>query len=82
MDAAAEARREYAAMQRLNPADRQVLELVAVDGLSTGAAATALGVSPVALRVRLVRARGRLRTLLAAGPPSSAMRLVTKEEAA
>ncbi|WP_425546879.1 sigma factor-like helix-turn-helix DNA-binding protein [Catellatospora coxensis] len=47
----------YAAMQRLSPADRQALELVAVDGLSAGAAAAAVGVSPVALRVRMVRAR-------------------------
>ncbi|GAA1392975.1 sigma factor-like helix-turn-helix DNA-binding protein [Catellatospora coxensis] len=57
LDAAAEAHRVYAAMQRLSPADRQALELVAVDGLSAGAAAAAVGVSPVALRVRMVRAR-------------------------
>lgn len=82
VDAAVQARRAYAAMQRLSPADRRALELVAVDGLSTGEAANALGVSPVALRVRLVRARSRLRALMATEKPFPATSLVTKEEAA
>lgn len=41
--------------------ERAALELVDVDGLSVSEAAKALAVSPVALRVRLSRARARLR---------------------
>ena len=43
-----------------------MLELIAVDGLSTGEAARVLSISPVAARVRLSRARGRLQMALAA----------------
>ena len=50
-DAAADLRRTYTAMQRLTHQDRQVLELVAVDGLSAVEAARALSISPVAARV-------------------------------
>jgi hypothetical protein len=42
VDAAADLRRTYTAMQRLTQQDRQVLELVAVDGLSAVEAARAL----------------------------------------
>ena len=55
----------YAAMRRLAQCDREVLELVALDGLGALEAARALGISPVAARVRLTRARRRLRALLA-----------------
>jgi RNA polymerase sigma-70 factor (ECF subfamily) len=61
IDAATALRRVYEAMQQLDDADRRLLELVAVDGLSTAEAAEALNVTPVAARVRLVRARRRLR---------------------
>jgi hypothetical protein len=43
----------YAAMQRLTHQDRQLLELVAVNGLSAVETARALSISPVAARVRL-----------------------------
>ena len=66
IDAAADLRRTYTAMQRLGYQDRQMLELVAVDGLSAVAAARALSISPVAARVRLTRARRRLRAALSA----------------
>ena len=46
IDAAADLRRTYTAMQRLTYQDRQLLELVAVDGLSAVEAARALSISP------------------------------------
>lgn len=61
IDAAATVRCAYEAMQKLSPADRRVLELVAIDGLSAGEAAEVLELTAVAVRVRLVRARQRLR---------------------
>lgn len=64
LDAAARARAVYAAMDGLRPDDRRLLELVAVDGLSPAEAAAALGISRVATRVRLTRARRRLRAAL------------------
>jgi RNA polymerase sigma-70 factor (ECF subfamily) len=42
--------------------DREVVELVDLEGLTPREAATVLGISPGALRVRLFRARSRLRT--------------------
>ncbi|HEX6684708.1 MAG TPA: sigma-70 family RNA polymerase sigma factor [Candidatus Limnocylindrales bacterium] len=70
IDAEARLRQVYRAMQRLGEADRQVLELVAVDGISLAEAADALKISPVAARVRLVRARRRLRDALATNHPT------------
>jgi RNA polymerase sigma factor (sigma-70 family) len=64
LDAAAQARSVYAAMGGLEPDDRRLLELVAVDGLSPAEAAAALGSSRVATRVRLSRARRQLRAAL------------------
>jgi RNA polymerase sigma factor (sigma-70 family) len=52
IDAASALRCAYEAMQQLPEQDRRRLELVAVDGLSTGEAARALGISAVATRVR------------------------------
>lgn len=49
-----------AALGRLPEADREVLELVAWDGLEIGEAAQVLGVSSATVRVRLHRARRRL----------------------
>ena len=53
------------ALSRLNADDRELLLLLAWDGLSQEQAALALGISHNALRVRLHRARNRLRTHLA-----------------
>jgi RNA polymerase sigma factor (sigma-70 family) len=79
IDAAADLRRTYTAMQRLAYQDRQVLELVAVDGLSAVEAAQALSISPAAARVRLTRARRRLRAALSAdrGPGTSIRSKIT-----
>jgi RNA polymerase sigma factor (sigma-70 family) len=48
-------------MDRLPAAERAVLELVALDELSLAEAADAAGVRPVTARVRLHRARRKLR---------------------
>jgi len=64
IDAAAEARAVYAALEKLGSEDRRLLELVAVDGLTSLQAAEVLGVSRIAVRVRLSRARRRLRHVL------------------
>lgn len=66
IDAVAEARAVYAALQRLSPEDRRLLELIAVDGLRPREAAAVLGISRIAARVRLSRARRRLKSVLAA----------------
>ncbi len=66
LDAAARARDLYAAMDQLPEAERAVLELVALDELTVAEAAAAIGVLPVTARVRLHRARGRLRSELQA----------------
>jgi RNA polymerase sigma-70 factor, ECF subfamily len=52
------------ALARLSDGDREALILVAWEGLSTAEGATAFGCSPTAFRVRLHRARRRLRTEL------------------
>ena len=49
---------------RLPNGERAVLELVALDGLSVSEAAKALGIGSVAARVRLHRARRRMRSRL------------------
>ena len=64
IDAAARLRQACLAMRDLPEQDRRLLELVAVDGLSTREAAHALMLTPVAARVRLSRARSRLRAAL------------------
>ena len=83
IDAASALRRAYEAMQQLPDQDRRLLELVAVDGLSTGEAANALGITAVATRVRLVRARARLRARLDAAdhPLPTSQSLVNEERA-
>lgn len=53
------------ALAGLGAADQELLRLVAWEGLSRGELATALGCSPAAVRVRLHRARTRLRRALA-----------------
>lgn len=66
LDAAARSRDLYAAMDRLPEAERAVLELVALDELTVAEAAAAAGLRPVTARVRLHRARRRLRAELEA----------------
>ena len=70
LDAAARSRQLYAAMDRLPAAERAVLELVALDELSVAEAAAAAGVRPVTARVRLHRARRKLRAELEAAAPA------------
>jgi len=72
IDAAAQSRDLYAAMDRLPEAERAVLELIALDELTVAEAAAAVGVQPVTARVRLHRARRRLRAELEAAqaPPN------------
>jgi len=73
IDAAAQARGLYRALDRLGAGERAVLELVAVDELSVVEAADVLGINPVAARVRLHRARRHVRhELSAAARPASA----------
>jgi RNA polymerase sigma-70 factor (ECF subfamily) len=64
IEAAAKLRRLYRAMDRLSEPERAVLELVAIDELSLAEAAAAVGVRPVTARVRLHRARRKLRAEL------------------
>lgn len=72
IDAAARSRRIYRAMDRLGKDERAVLELVAIDELTVAEAAAAVGVRPVTARVRLHRARRKVRTALDAAIPLSA----------
>jgi RNA polymerase sigma-70 factor (ECF subfamily) len=62
------------ALRELSQLDREALLLVAWEDLTPGQAAKALGITPVAFRVRLLRARRRLQAGLeqaqAAAPPS------------
>jgi len=71
IDAAASRRHLYEAMERLSETERAVLELVAVDELSLTEAAAAAGVRPVTARVRLHRARRKLRAELEAASTES-----------
>jgi RNA polymerase sigma-70 factor (ECF subfamily) len=52
------------ALRSLSPADRESLLLVAWEDLAPAQAARALGLTPTAFRVRLLRARRRLRAAL------------------
>lgn len=71
IDAAATQRRLYEAMERLSESERAVLELVAIDELSLAEAAAAVDVRPVTARVRLHRARRKLRAELDAAATKS-----------
>ena len=70
IDAAAQSRQLYEAMACLSEDERAVLELVAIDELSVAEAAAVVDVSPVTARVRLHRARRKLR-VATASPNSS-----------
>jgi RNA polymerase sigma-70 factor, ECF subfamily len=52
------------ALRSLGPSDREALLLVAWEDLAPAQAARVLGLNPTAFRVRLLRARRRLRTAL------------------
>jgi RNA polymerase sigma factor (sigma-70 family) len=65
IDAEAASRSLYRELRELPEGERAVLELVALDELTVGEAARALRIGPVAARVRLHRARVRLRQRLA-----------------
>ncbi|WP_432981827.1 RNA polymerase sigma factor [Dactylosporangium sp. CA-233914] len=67
IDAESAARRVYQALDGVPEGTRRLIELVAVDGLSTAEAAAALGISPIAARVRLHRARKKVSFIFAAG---------------
>ncbi len=60
-----------AAWPRLSPSHQEAIALIAWDGLSTAQAAAVVGVSPVAFRLRVSRARRALRRHLeeSPGPP-------------
>jgi len=64
IEAAAGLRHLYEAMDRLSEPERAILELVAIDELGLAEAAAAAGVRPVTARVRLHRARRKLRAEL------------------
>jgi RNA polymerase sigma-70 factor (ECF subfamily) len=61
IDAERAGRDLIAELAALPVADREVIELVDIAGLRPKEAATALGLTPGTVRMRLVRARGRLR---------------------
>jgi RNA polymerase sigma-70 factor (ECF subfamily) len=70
-----------AAVARLAETDRELLRLIAWDGLTTREAAAALGISHAACRVRLHRARRRIaRELELEAGAEPAIRLHTREE--
>lgn len=61
IDAVRRGRELLERLEQLSAVDREALELVDLAGLTPREAARALGVSPGALRIRLFRARARLR---------------------
>jgi RNA polymerase sigma factor (sigma-70 family) len=75
IDAEADRRRLYLAMDRLSARERGVLELTALDGLTVREAAQALGIRAATARVRLHRARRRMRTELDPGVSEGTPRL-------
>jgi RNA polymerase sigma factor (sigma-70 family) len=83
IDAAARLRQTYLAMRDLPEQDRRLLELVAVDGLSSREAARALDLTPAAVRVRMSRARRRLRVALTRqdGPEARALHVIQEGSA-
>ncbi len=66
VDAARLAPRLAAALAKLRPQDQELLRLVGNDGLSPAQAGAVLGMNPNTARIRLSRARARVKDLLAA----------------
>jgi RNA polymerase sigma factor (sigma-70 family) len=62
------------ALRSLRPLDREALLLIAWEDLTPSQAARTLGLSPIAFRVRLLRARRRLRARLDAAAADDARR--------
>lgn len=62
IDAERPGRAAFERLRALNAADREAVELVDLAGLPAKEAAAVIGVSAGALRIRLFRARARLRT--------------------
>lgn len=81
IDAASRARELYAATDRLPEAERTVLELVSPDELTVAEAAAVAGLRPVTARVRLQRARRKLRRELDATEQPSRTRRDVDEQA-
>lgn len=69
IDAERAAPRLREVLQELPRGEREVVELVVMDGLTPQEAATALGIRSVSARMRLSRGRARLRRALGADPP-------------
>ncbi|WHT18384.1 RNA polymerase sigma factor [Crossiella sp. CA-258035] len=64
IDAARSAELLHAAIDTLAPAERELFLLVALDGLTPAEAGAVLGIAPAAARMRLSRARRKLRAAL------------------
>jgi RNA polymerase sigma-70 factor (ECF subfamily) len=70
-----------AALRSMSEVDRELLTLIAWDGLSHAEAATVVGCSPGALKVRFHRARKRFSGLLGpSAPPPRPMALVPQTD--
>lgn len=61
----------HAGWQRLSAAEQETLALTLLDGLTAPEAASVLGISPTAYRIRLSRARRSLRRHVEAADPSA-----------
>jgi RNA polymerase sigma-70 factor (ECF subfamily) len=59
------------ALGSLAPAEREIVELVDIDGLAPTDAARILGINPAAARMRLARGRRRMRAALAVEAPDA-----------
>ncbi|RZU53406.1 RNA polymerase sigma-70 factor (ECF subfamily) [Krasilnikovia cinnamomea] len=70
LDAARDAHTLTTVMDQLSDDERQLLELVSLDGLDPSQAAAVVGIRPATARMRLSRARRRLRALLSAATPA------------
>jgi RNA polymerase sigma-70 factor (ECF subfamily) len=70
IDAERAARGLLGQLATLSERDRAVIDLVDIAGLAPQEAATALGLTPGTVRMRLMRARARLRKLSGRGAPT------------
>jgi RNA polymerase sigma factor (sigma-70 family) len=80
IDASRQVRELHETLRALPEGERAVLELVSVDGLSVAEAAAALGIRPVTARVRLLRARRALRSVLVQVDAHQLPRVVPRTE--
>ncbi len=63
-------KRIHAALRKMSATDAALMTLTVVDGLTAADAGAAVGLAPGAARMRLSRARGRLRALLSETEPT------------